>query len=66
MFNEFSQNFWYTVPNFRASNEEEILMVIFTFRTPMTTGFIFLNFDLRHQNGISITELQTSLPTKRP
>ena len=51
---------------FAPLNGEGILMVIFTFRTPMTTGFIYLNFDLRHQNGISIAELQTSLPTKRP
>ena len=40
MFGEFSQNFWYTVPNFRAYNGEIILMVIFTFWTPMTTRFI--------------------------
>ena len=40
MFEEFSQSFWCTVPNFRAYNGERILMVIFTFGTPMTTRFV--------------------------
>ena len=40
VFEEFSQNFWYTVPNFRAYNGERILMVIFAFGTPMTTKFV--------------------------
>ena len=33
---------------------------------PMTTEFIYVNIDLRHQYGISATESQTFLLTKRP
>ena len=32
----------------------------------MTTGFIYVNIDLRHQYGISVAESQTFLLTKRP
>ena len=33
---------------------------------PMTTGFIYVNIDLRHQYGISVAESQTFLLAKRP
>ena len=32
----------------------------------MTTGFIYVNIDLRQQYGISVAESQTFLLTKRP
>ena len=32
----------------------------------MTTGFIYVNIDLRHQYGISVAESQTFLLVKRP
>ena len=32
---------------------------------PMTTGFIYVNIDLRQQYGISVAESQTFLLTKR-
>ena len=32
----------------------------------MTTGFIYVNIDLRHQYGISVAESQTFLRAKRP
>ena len=32
----------------------------------MTTGFIYVNIDLRHQYGISVAESQTFLLAKRP
>ena len=32
----------------------------------MTTGFIYVNIDLRHQYGISVAESQTYLLAKRP
>ena len=32
----------------------------------MTTGFIYVNTDLRHQYGISVAELQMFLLAKRP
>ena len=32
---------------------------------PMTTGFIYVNIDLRHQYGISVAESQTFLLAKR-